>query len=104
MNTDEYIIFLKSTLIKIENAINLLNIGCPKHILAYHKMLGVQQKISKLEENHRNQLFEEIIIIRSVIHYLINGKYGRAFSQIIKLKKNIIKICSVLENERNKNK
>ena len=44
MNTEEYVEFLKSVLIKIKNANNLLNQDPRNHILSYHTILIVHQK------------------------------------------------------------
>jgi hypothetical protein len=56
MEKEEFAQFLKSTLIKIENAINLLEQDMPKHIPAYNKILGVQQKLAGLGEDKKTQL------------------------------------------------
>ena len=103
MNREEYIEFLKSLLIKIENANNLLNQDTPKHIPSYHKMLGVQQKLGGLDQSYKNILFSNIVITRSAISYLMNGRYEDAANQIKKLKINMTKIYSeIVKNENNK--
>ena len=104
MNNDEYVSFLKGVLVKIENALNLMGNFPPKHILAYHKMLGVQQKIVGLDNLHRNQLFPQIIHIRGIINHLINGHYKKAHEIILKLKGHLINICLEIENEKNRDK
>lgn len=105
MNSSEYIDFLKSVLVKIENAINLLDHKPPRHIPSYHKMLGVQQKLSGLNEREKNSLFPQMIATRSIINYFMNGRYEEANNQILKLKKELVQICLELEkkNERDKN-
>ena len=104
MNNKEFVIFLKTALVKIENVINLLHQHTPKHIPAYHKALGVQQKINGLCKERREQMFSQIITVRSVINYLLNGRYNDASEQVLKLKKELIQICVQLENENNRDK
>ncbi len=106
MKNEEFVQFLKSTLVKIENAINLLlNKDAPKHIPAYNKILGVQQKLAGLDKEHKAQMFSQLIITRSIINYFMNGRYGDGYNQILKLKKELIKICFRIEqNERDKDK
>ena len=58
----------------------------PKHIPAYHKALGIQQKFNDLPNDRRNQFFTQIISSRAIINYLINGRYEDAKSRILKLK------------------
>ena len=50
MENAEFIDSIKSVLIKMENAINLLRGDKTKHIPAYHKLLGVQQKLEIMSE------------------------------------------------------
>lgn len=105
MDNDEYLEFLRITLIKVENTINLLKQDVPKHIPAYHKMLGVQAKINTLNKQYKDNLFSQIITIRSIIHYLMNGRYKDAYNQIIKLKIEFVQIyLDIQKNERNKDK
>lgn len=104
MNNEELVAFLKTTLIKVENAINLLDQDVPKHIPAYHKALGIQQKLSLLPGIRRDQMFSQIIIARSIINYLMNGRYEDALAQILKLRKEFVQICMQLQNEKNTNK
>ena len=101
MSNDEYISFLKSVLIKIENAINLIEQKPPKHIPSYHKILGVQQKLGGLRKSYKNELFSQLINVRGIINYLTNGHYKDAHSRILKLKEDLIKICFRIENEKN---
>jgi len=104
MENEEFVQFLKSTLIKIENAINLIEQDTPKHIPAYNKILGVQQKIAGLEEDRKSQLFSQLITIRSIINYFMNGRYDFGHKQILKLKRELVNIClGVEKSERNKN-
>ena len=103
MENEEFVKFLKSTLIKIENAINLMNQS--KHIPAYNKMLGVQQKLIDLNKVHRTQMLSQLITTRSIINCFINGRYEICDTQILKLKQELINICFKEENnERDKNK
>ena len=97
MDNDEYIEFLKSTLIKIENGINLLAQDTPKHIHAYNKILGVQQKLAGLSKERQAELFTQIVTTRSIINYLMNGRYGEAFQRVRQLKSDLVKICLEIE-------
>ena len=104
MGNKEFVQFLKNTLIKIENVINLVKQDVPKHIPAYNKILGVQQKLAGLEEDRKSQLFPQLITTRSIINYLINGRYIEGYKQILKLKTELVNIClSIEKNERDKN-
>jgi hypothetical protein len=100
MNSDEYVVFLTSVLIKIENAINLLEHKPAKHIPAYHKMLGVQQKLAGLDCDYRSKLFSQLIVTRGIISYLTNGQYENALVQIMNLKGDLINICLEIKNEK----
>ena len=104
MKKEEYILFLREVSVKIENAINLLvHHEPPRHILTYRKMLGVKQKLLELNVEYRSKMFPQIVIVKSVINYLINGRYEEAATQIQKLKKEIIKISLNIDNETNSN-
>ena len=105
MNNNEFVEFLKKVLIKIENVINLIEQDIPKHIPAYNKMLGVQQKLVKLDENYKMQMFSQLITTRSIINYFMNGRYREGYNKVLKLKNELITIClRIGNNERNKNK
>ena len=103
MDSQEYLCFLKSVLVKIENTINLIEQIPSKHIPAYHKMLGVQQKFAGLDKDDRSKFFPQMVKVRGIINYLTNGNYERASEQIFKLKGNIIKICLDINNEKDTN-
>jgi len=107
MNSDEYIVFLKSLLVKIENALNLIEQPVPKHIPSYRKILGVQQKIVELPIEYKNKMFSQLIGVRGILNYFLNGRYKEAHSHIIKLKTDLVKICFNIiekENERDSDK
>jgi len=105
MKNKDYLFFLKGTLIKIENVINLIDQDVPKHIIAYNKMLGVKQKIVGLLPEDRSKFLPQLICVRASINHLLNGRYSDAHSNIIKLKQNLINIYIKVENyERDKNK
>ena len=57
-----------------------------KHIPAYNKMLGVQQKLNGLNTYYKAKISFQLILVRSIINYLINGRYNDGFNQILKLK------------------
>ena len=101
MDTEEYVEFLKSVLIKIENALHLMEHNPSRHIPAYNKMLGVQQKLAGLDQKYKEMLFPQIINSRSVISYFMNGRYEEAKSHTLRLKSDLIKICLEIKNEKN---
>ena len=101
MENEEFVQWLKSTLIKIENVINLIEQDVPKHIPAYNKVLGVQQKLSDLDTERKAQLFPQLVATRSIINYFMNGRYGDGHKQVLKLKKDLVNMCFNIEkNER----
>ena len=103
MDIEEYVDFLRSVLVKIENALNLLKQEPSKHIPSYNKMLGVQQKFAGLEQKYKDMLFPQMVVARSVISYFTNGRYSEARSQILKLKSSLIKICLDIKEKSEKN-
>jgi len=104
MENKEFVQFLKSVLVKIENTINLIEQDVPKHIPAYNKVLGVQQKLSDLDNEKKAQMFSQLITTRSIINYFMNGRYNEAHQQVLKLKKELVNICFAIEkNERDTN-
>jgi len=104
MENEEFVQFLKTTLVKVENVINLIEQDCPKHIPAYNKILGVQQKLAGLSNERKAQMFPHLILTRSIINYFMNGRYGDGYKQVLKLKKELREICIRIEKyERDKN-
>ena len=101
MDNSEYVVFLKSVLVKMENAFNLIEQKPSKHIPSYNKMLGVQQKLAGLDDKYRNQLFPQLIKARGIINHFMNGRYDMALEQMLKLKGDLIKICLEIESEKN---
>jgi hypothetical protein len=101
MNSDEYLVFLEGLLVKLENSINLIDQEPGKHIPAYHKILGVQQKLAGLEDSYKNKLFPQIVKVRGVINYLTNGRYDEAYSQMMRIKNELVKICLEIKNANN---
>jgi len=101
MNNDEYIVFLKNVLVKIENTLNFLGQTPPKHIPAYHKILGVQQKLAGLDRSYRDKMFPQLVNTRGIINYFTNGRYKDAYDQLSKLKFDLVHICCEIENENN---
>jgi hypothetical protein len=105
MNDAEFVQFLKGTLIKIENIISLMEQDVPKHIPAYNKVLGVQQKLSGLDKEHKSKMFPQLITTRAIVNYFMNGRYQDGFAQVLKLKKELCQFCFQIENyERDTNK
>ena len=104
MNNDEYVEFLRSVLIKMENALYLVEQTPAKHIPSYHKILGVQQKLAGLSEQHRNELFPQMVKVRGIISYFTNGNYYEAHKQMLTLKDNLVKICLGIKSEKNTDK
>ena len=101
MDTEEYVEFLRSLLIKIENTLSFIEQKPAKHIPAYNKILGVQQKLAGLDQKYKEMLFPQIIVSRSIINYFMNGRYEEAHAQILKLKGSLITICLEIKNEKN---
>jgi hypothetical protein len=101
MDTEEYVEFLRSVLVKIENALVLVEQQPSKHIPAYNKILGVQQKLAGLDQKHKEMLFSQVILTRSIVSYFTNGRYEEGYSQILRLKCDLIKICLEIKNEKN---
>ena len=103
MENVEFLDFLRTTLIKVENAINLIEQDTPKHIPAYNKVLGVQQKIAGLGDDRKAIMFSQLIAVRAIINYFMNGRYDYCYGQIIKLKQELVNICIKIEkNERDR--
>jgi len=88
MNKDEYGVFLNKTLTILENAVNFLNLQ-HKHILSYHKMLGVQQKFEELDDDMKQTVSLDIMKVRTIIHYLKDGAYNRASENMTELKQSL---------------
>ena len=105
MENVEFLDFLRTTLIKVENTINLIEQDNPRHIPAYNKMLGVQQKIAGLASNRKAIMFSQLIAVRAIINYFMNGRYDQAHNSVLKLRESLNKIyLQVEKNERDKNK
>ena len=102
MSNDEFLVFLKDVLIKIENAINLVEQNPSRHIPSYNKMLGVKQKLLGVDEKYKNKIFTCFVSHTLCINYFMNGKYDEAYNCMLKIKKDLIKICFDIENEKNK--
>ncbi len=102
MDNEEYVEFLRRVLVKIENALNLLGQEPSKHIQSYNKMLGVQKKFEGLGQKHKDVLFPQLIIARSIISYFTNGRYNEANTQMLKLKNNLIKTCLDIKEKSEK--
>lgn len=84
---------------KIEEIENLLQSVPSKHIPAYHKILGLQQKIETLPIEYKEHFFEEMIQIRGIIVYFMNGRYNDGINVLLNIKNKLNKIS----NENNKN-
>jgi hypothetical protein len=94
---EDLIIFLKSILLKIENIENFMKISPPKHIPAYQKILGIQQKFDILNKNQKGYFFPQMVIARGVITLFMNGKYEDALRQLTSLKKDLIHMVKKIE-------
>ena len=104
MKNEEYLEFLRSVLIKIENVNNLLGHKPVRHIPAYHKMLGVQQKLGGLSREYKNRMFHQLVGTRSILHYFLNGNYCEGKKRLTQLKKELIIICLDLQKKNENNK
>lgn len=100
MDSKEYIDFLRSVLVKIENALYLTEQKPAKHIPSYNKMLGVQQKLAGLDQKYKEMLFPQIVNSRSIISYFMNGRYEEAHAHILRLKCDLVKVCIAIKNEK----
>ena len=97
----EYEDFLYKILNLLENTDNFMKNN--KHIIAYHKVLGIQQKLETLEEEKRLLLNNELIKIRGIIQYLKDGRYGEAIKNIKELKNCFYKVYEKVKSENNNN-
>lgn len=94
--------FLCSILRKIEEVESMMRQSVAKHIPAYHKLLGVQQKLETLPIEKRQAIFfKEIIKTRGALTYFLNGRYDDGMVSLMCVKQKVINL--LLENERNKN-
>lgn len=104
MNDKEYEIFLNRTLNLLENCVNFLDIQ-KKHILAYRKMIGIQQKFDgELDDEMRQKMQLDTMKIRTILHYLLNGEYSKASDVIKQLKKSLyhkLYMCKVSNENDN---
>ncbi len=100
MNKEDFLQILKSILKKIDDVEGFMGQNPPKHIVAYNKILGVQQKLSgEYPESLQKKLFVENIKIKGVVTYFLNGRYVDGMKSLIQVKNNIIRL--ITENERN---
>ena len=96
-NKEDLIIFIKSILLKVENIENFMKISPPKHIPAYQKILGIQQKFDILNKNQKECFFPQMVMTRGVITLFMNGRYEDALRQLVNLKKDLIYMVKKLE-------
>lgn len=92
MNNEEIIEFMKHVLISVENAELLLRHEPPRHIPAYHKILGIQQKFERLNANEQKVFFAQMVGVRGVVAYFLNGRYDEGIQSLIKIKTDFISI------------
>ena len=82
MDNVEYEQFLNRTLNMIENVVNFIE-KQGKHIVAYHKLLGIQQKLVTIPDKEKKQSMVDIMIsIKFAIGDLMDGRYNEALSKI----------------------
>ena len=82
MDNAEYEQFLNRTLNMLENIVNFIE-KQGKHIVAYHKLLGVQQKLVTIPDKEKKQSMVDIMIsIKFAISDLVDGRYGKALDKI----------------------
>ncbi len=96
----EYYNFLYKILNLLENTENFMKRN--KHIIAYNKILGVEQKLNNLDEEKKVILGREVIKTRGIIFYLKDGRYYDASKNIKELKEQFYKIFEKVKNENNK--
>ena len=97
----EYEDFLYKLLNLLENTDNFMKNN--KHIIAYHKILGIQQKLDKIEEEKKVLLNNERIRIKGMIQYIKDGRYEDVIKNIKELKKNFYKLYEKIKSENNNN-
>jgi len=102
MDKEDFIKFLRGMLKKIEDAELLLSQPIPKHIPAYHKILGIQQKLETIPCDVQKLFFVELIRVRGIITYFLNGKYVDGMKSLYLVKKRVIQL--IKENERDNNR
>lgn len=85
MDKEEHEVFLSRTLNLLENAVNFLTIQ-NKHILAYRKMLGIQQKFEGLEVDKKKEMVLDVFKVKTINHYLLDGRYRDALTVMNQLK------------------
>ena len=100
MDNKEYESFLYKILNLLENTENFMKRN--KYIIAYNKVLGVEQKLRGLDEEKKVILGREMIKTRGAIHYLKDGRYKDASKNIRELKEQFYKIFEKVKNENNK--
>ncbi|HUS49020.1 MAG TPA: hypothetical protein VMZ91_02590 [Candidatus Paceibacterota bacterium] len=94
--------FLYKILNLLENAENFMKRN--KHIIAYNQILGIQQKLDRLDGEDKVLLGREKIRTDGTILYLKEGQYEKASENIKELKVNFYKIYEKIKNEKNNNK
>ena len=98
----EYKDFLYKILNLLENAENFMKRN--KHIIAYNHMLGVQQKLGRIDGEKKVLLGVEKIRTNGTIYYLKEGRYKEALDNIKELKINFYKRYEKVKNENNNNR
>jgi hypothetical protein len=104
MNNLEYEQFLNRTLNMIENVVNFIEIQ-GKHIVAYNKLLGVQQKLSEVSDREKqHELIDIMISLKFALVYLIDGKYDQTLNRIKTIRTKLYLIYGNVKkyNENNK--
>lgn len=102
MEKKEFLEFLRGMLKKIVDVELFMGQSPPKHILAYRKMLGIQQKMDYLDEETKSSIFfTEIIKIRGSIFYFINGRYDDGINSLTFVKNKIVQLIKHYERDKN---
>lgn len=97
MTDEELFSFLTETLVKIENIDMLMAMEPPRHVPSYQKIVGVQQKLGTLPRDLRQSFFPQLVMIRGVITYFLNGRYEDGMSQLHKIKRDLISIARAID-------
>lgn len=97
MTDAELLEFLRATLLKIEVAEKLMAHTPPRHIPAYRKIGGVEQKLKELPEKLAGTFFLESVQIRGVLTYFLNGRYEDGMKQLSQAKLSFIHRARTLD-------
>jgi hypothetical protein len=94
---EDLILFIKSILLKVENIEKLVADSPPKHIPAYQKVLGIQQKFDILSREQKQYFFPQMVMTRGIVTLFMNGRYEDALKQLMLIKRDLIYMVKKIE-------